>query len=536
MEQFDYVIVGAGAAGCVLAYRLAEKGHSVCVLEAGPPDANPFIRVPAGFVKTLGDPRVTYQLSIQPSEGSGHRRIPLVQGKTLGGSTAVNGAVYSRGQAADFDGWAALGNEGWSGADVLPYFKRNERYGSGGNERFRGRSGGMPTSEGRWPNAASEAFMESAVSCGIPRNDDYNGERQEGIGRCQSSIEGGRRFSAAHAYLHPARRRFGVQVQTNATVTRVVLEGRRATGVAYRRGGVGPELQIRAGRSVIVAAGAAHSPKLLQLSGIGPADLLSGHGLAVRHHLPGVGRNLRDHYTARLVVRARAGVDGINNRAHGLGLLKEVAAWALRRPSILSLSPILVYAFCRSTPREPRPDFAVTFTPASYQLGMLGRLDSYPGFTCGAWQLRPESTGYANLSAADPAAPPDLQPNYLSTEPDRRAIVAGLKMARSLLAAEPMRQLVQAELLPGPDVQSDDEWLAFARQYGMTSYHLVGSCRMGPAGDAMAVVDPRLKVHGIEALRVVDASVMPTMPSANTAASTMMIAEKAADMILQDAR
>ena len=535
VEHYDYVIVGGGTAGCVVAYRLAVRGHSVCVIEAGPPDTNPFIRIPAGFVKTLDDPRVTYQLAIQPSAGSGNRPVPLVLGKTLGGSSAVNGAVYNRGQAADFDGWAALGNDGWSYAEILPYFMRTERYMSDGDDRFRGRDGNMLTSETKWPNPASDAFMQSAVNCGIPLNDDYNGEHQHGVGRCQGAIHNGRRYSAAHAYLHPARRRHGVRVLTNATVTRVNLDGCRATGVSYRKRGDGPEVEIRAGKGVVMAAGTAHSPKLLQLSGIGPAELLKSHGVPVLHHLPGVGQNLRDHFAARLVVRARKGVDGINNRAHGLGLLKEIASWAIGRPSILSLCPILVYAFGKSDPALSRPDITLTFTPASYQLGMLGVLDSYPGFTCGASQMRPESTGYANLSSADPSALPELQPNYLSAELDQRIIVASLKKARSVLESAPLRQFVETELHPGSGVESDDEWLGFAKQYGMTQYHLVGSCKMGSATDPMAVVDHRLRVHGIEGLRVIDASIMPTLPSANTCASTMMIAEKGADMILEDA-
>ncbi|MDP3135540.1 MAG: GMC family oxidoreductase N-terminal domain-containing protein [Burkholderiaceae bacterium] len=532
MESFDYIIVGGGTAASVVACRLSERGHSVCVLEAGPEDSNPYIRIPAGFTKTLGDERVTWQMSYEASAGTNGRRIPLVQGKTLGGSSAVNGVVYNRGQAGDFDGWAALGNPGWSYADVLPYFRKSERFLSGGEDAFRGREGNIPVTTTAWSNEACETFMRAAHSVGIPANDDYNGRAQVGIGMCQGAIYKGERWSAARGYLHPARKKHGVRVLTNATVTRVLTERRRAIGVAYRKGAEGAEIQVLARKEVIVSAGSINSPKLLQLSGIGPAALLREHGIAVVHELPGVGENLRDHITPRLVVRARPGVDSLNHRARGFGLAQEVVRWFLGGKSILGLTAILVYGFWKSRADLPNPDFAITFTPGSYKLGMLGRLDDAPGLTCGAWQLRPQSSGYVRIASADVRRNPIMQPNFLADEADQRVLVEALKCVRSIMGGEVMRSIVETELLPGADVSSDDELLDFARQYGMTGYHPIGTCKMGPSSDPMAVVDERLRVHGIDGLRVIDASVMPTIPSANTCASALMIGEKGADLIL----
>lgn len=531
-DAFDYVIVGGGTAAGILAFRLTEAGRSVCVLEAGPPDDSFYHRVPAGFIKTLFDPRVTWQLASEPNPNSGGRAIQYTQGKTLGGSSSVNGMVYNRGQAADFDHWAQLGNRGWGYADVLPLFRRTERRVGAGDDAYRGRTGRLGVTTSPWPSKVVDAFVAAAVARGHPRNPDSNGATQEGVGFYQSAIDRGSRASTATAFLHPARKR-GADVRTEALVTRILLDGRRASGVAYLQGGA--ERRVAAQRGVIVSAGTTNSPKLLQLSGIGPAALLRRHGVEVILDLPGVGENFHDHYSPRLVARLKAGSDSLNAHVTGLALAWQVARWLLGRPSVLALSPALVHVFGKSSRALDNPDYSLVFTPGSYKQGFIGRLDDFPGMTCGAWQMRPESRGHVHIRSADPHAAPLLDPNYLAAETDRLVLVAALREARALLAAPALAPYFDHEIFPGRDVESDDEWLGFARQYGNSSYHLVGTCKMGPASDPMAVVDHRLHVHGIDGLRVIDASIMPVIASANTYASTMMIAEKGADLILEDA-
>jgi choline dehydrogenase len=532
MDSFDYVIVGGGTAAGVLAWRLGEAGHSVCVLEAGPSDDSAWTRIPAGFTRLLRDPRYSWQLECEPSAGTAGRRTALVQGRTLGGSSAVNGAVYSRGQAQDFDGWEQLGNTGWGYRDVLPYFRRSEGFVGPASDEYHGRDGPMRVQETPWRDALCETFLQAAQRAGIPRTADYNGASQAGIGYTQSVIHEGRRWSTAHAFLHPAERRFGTRVVTGARVSRILTEQRRATGVEFQRDGAMQPERIAARREVIVSAGAIHSPQLLQLSGIGPAGLLQAHGIEVVQALAGVGENLRDHYCPRFVARTSPDADSINRRVRGLRLAREVAAWAVRRPSILSISPILIYGFWKTRAELPSPDFALSFISASYSLGRLGEVDEEPGLTCGAWQLRPQSQGHVRIRSADGRDAPLIQPNYLSHATDQRVVVDALRWVRRIFETEPMRGTVRAELLPGPSVQTDDEFLDFVRRYAVTGYHVIGTCKMGPASDALAVVDPRLRVHGMQGLRVIDASVMPTITSSNTCAATVMLAEKAADMVL----
>lgn len=530
-EAFDHVIVGGGTAAGILAWRLTEAGRSVCVLEAGPPDSSFYHRVPAGFIKTLFDPRVTWQLASAPNPNSGDRAIQYTQGKVLGGSSSVNGMVYNRGQRADFDHWAQLGNRGWGYDDVLPFFRRTERRAGEGDDEYRGREGRMDVTTSPWPSAVVDAFIASAMERGHPFNPDYNGARQEGVGLYQSAIGRGRRASTATAFLRPARRK-GASVRTGALVTAIQFDGHRATGVSYLHDGV--PRHVRARRGIIVSAGTTNTPKLLQLSGIGPASLLRNHGIEVVHDLPGVGENFHDHYSPRLVVRLRDGVDSLNAHVRGLPLAGQVARWLLGRPSVLRLSPALVHVFGRSDPAFDTTDYSLVFTPGSYKQGFIGRLDDFPGMTCGAWQMRPESRGHVRIASPDPMVAPVLDPNYLKEDKDRTVLIAALREARAILSAPPLAPLVDHEMFPGRDVETDDEWLAFARQYGNSSYHLVGTAKMGPASDPLAVVDDRLRVHGMQGLHVVDASIMPIIPSANTYAATMMIAEKASDMILAD--
>ena len=536
MESFDYVIVGAGSAGSVLASRLSEdEKTTVCVLEAGPSDWHPFIHIPAGFMYTLVNPRVNWLYSSEPSEWTGGRRIAAPRGKTLGGSSSINGHIYNRGQRLDFDGWAQRGNHGWGYSDVLPYFRRSEQriadVPDAVDETFRGHEGKLPITDLDWRDPLCEAFIEGAVQMGIPRNRDYNGTMQAGVSYVQRIIRNGRRVSAARGYLHPAMKRPNLTVRTHAQATEIVLDGKRAVGVRYHKGGRnGRPMEVRASKEVILCGGTVNSPQLLQVSGIGPAPLLQSLGIAVKHALPGVGENLRDHYAPRFVARVK-NATSINEKAHGLRLVGEVLKYAATRKGILALNPTLIYVFWKSDERVDNYDLQLTFTPASYKEGVQSTLDDFPGMTIASWQQRPDSIGYVRARSADPFEAPAIQPNYLAAESDRRVLLAGMKLARRLLGSQALSKYYDREEFPGPDKQSDDDLLTAAKQRGTTTFHLMGSCRMAPDTDPTAVVDDQLRVRGLEGLRVVDASIMPTMPSANLNASVLMIAEKASDMI-----
>jgi choline dehydrogenase len=534
MNLFDYVIVGAGSAGCILAYRLAAAGHRVCVLEAGPPDRNPYIRLPGGFMKTSTNRRLTWSFAHEGSPQVYGRSIPFIQGKTLGGSSAINGMVFNRGQSSDFDLWAREGNPGWEYQSVLPYFRRLEHFIDGGEDEFRGRRGPVPVATIARRDPVCDSFIRAAMESGIPPTSDYNGRTQTGVGYTQANIYKGKRWSTAHSYLHPARRRFGVKVVTNALVRRIVIEGGRASGVEYSHEGSERLLSMRARVCTIVSAGTVNTAKLLQLSGIGPAKLLQEIGIPVVADLAGVGANLSDHYAARLVAHVHEGVDTINARARGLPLIRELASWATGKPSILSTSVMSVYAFYKVNPASLENDYLVTFTPASLKGGATRVLDDVPGISSGAYRLRPESRGHVRITSKDVNAAPIVQPNYLQAESDRTVLIEALKRSRRILTSDAMRHIVKSQAFPENELRSDDEWMDFIRRYGMTTYHLVGTCKMGAAGDPLAVVDARLRVRGVQGLRVVDASVMPTTPSGNTNAATMMIAEKASDLILAE--
>ena len=529
---FDYVIIGAGAAGSVLAGRLTEEpGVTVCVLEAGPPDNHPYIHVPAGFIKMLFNPKYTWQFKTEPSEGSGGRPIMTTQGRTLGGSSSINGMVYNRGQPADFDHWAQRGNHGWGFADILPYFKRGERRIGLADERLHGRDGNIPVTDIDWFHPLCEAFMEGAEGIGIPRNADYNNGKQEGVGYFQRAIHNGWRRSAARMFLHPAKARGNLDVRTDARAERILFEGKRAVGVQYVDDrDRSTRHVVRARREVIVSGGTVNTARLLQISGVGPGGLLGEIGVPVVHELRGVGENFRDHYSVRMVARV-ANIRTMNEMSKGLGLVGQIARWAAGKPSILAQTPSLMHWFWKSDDSLDFADLQGVFSPASYKDGFVGLLDDFPGMTCGVWQHRPESIGYVRARSADVFTDPIIQPNYLSDAMDRRVLLAGMRLARRLLQSPALAPYFVREELPGAAIQSDDELLDFARRYGSTGYHLIGTARMGPATDPSAVVDDQLRVHGMQGLRVVDASIMPNMPSANTYASTMMIAEKASDMI-----
>jgi choline dehydrogenase len=448
----------------------------------------------------------------------------------LGGSSSINGLVYNRGQDVDFNHWAQRGNRGWSYADVLPYFRRSEKRLGVADEAYRGRDGTLLVSDIDWRHPLCDAFVAGATSLGIPRNDDYNGATQEGVGYYQRVIHRGMRVSAAKAFLRPAARRANLSIRIGALASGIEFNGRRATGVRYQLPDRGSRL-VEARREVIVCCGALNSPKLLEISGVGGGDSLRAIGVTPVIDLPGVGENLRDHYAVRMTAKVR-NVETINEKTRGWRLAKEVALWALGRPSILAFSPSLVHVFWKSHPALDRPDLQITFTPASYREGIAGLLDEYPGMTCGVWQQHPESVGYVHAASTDPNAAPRIQPNYLSSATDQQVLVNGIRLGRRLFRTDALKSFYDHEISPNPEFERDDELLDYARREGSTVFHLIGSCRMGPSDDRMAVVGPNLKVHGLDGLRVADASIMPSMPSANTNASTYMIAEKAADLIL----
>jgi choline dehydrogenase len=534
MDTFDYVIVGAGSAGSVLASRLTEDpAVSVCVLEAGPTDSlHPFIHMPAGFIKTFYDKRVNWAYEQEAGPWTAGRRIYAPRGKTLGGSSSINGHVFNRGQAADFDTWAQLGNRGWSYADCLPYFKRLEnRISDQVDSDSRGTSGPINVTDIDWSHPLCEAFIEGCVSLGIPRNPDYNSGVQEGVNYAQRTIHRGRRVSAATAFLHPAMKRPNLTVLTGAHVLHIELDGKRATGVRYVRTSRGmAEVSIKARREVILSGGTYNSPQILQLSGIGAPDLLKAHGIEVKHALKSVGEGLKDHYAPRFTVRVKNS-DTINERVRGLNLVKEVARYAATRKGILALGPTLVYGFWHSGETAESSDLQFTFTPASYKEGVQGQLDDKPGMTIAIWQQRPESNGYVRIQSPDPFVQPVIQTNYLDHPHDRRVIVAGMKLARRLMSSKPLEPYYDHEEWPGPGVFSDEALLKGATERATTTFHPGCTCRMGRSDDPMSVVDDQLRVHGMEGLRVVDASVMPRMLSANLNAATLMLADKVSDHI-----
>jgi choline dehydrogenase len=529
---FDYVIVGAGSAGCVLANRLSEDaGSSVALVEAGGRDTNPWIHIPAGYYRNIFNPAVSWQFGSGPEPHLDGRTIPWPRGRVLGGSSAINGLLYVRGQAQDFDVWRQLGNVGWSFQDVLPYFRRAEDQERGADE-LHGAGGPLGVSDVHLrQRQLCDAFIAACETAGIPRSDDFNGASQEGAGYYQLTNRNGRRCSAAVAYLRPARSRRNLEIVTGALVHGLELDGRRAAGVRCER--AGRIETIRARREVILAAGAIGSPQILQLSGIGPGGVLAAAGVPVRHDLAGVGRNLHDHLQVRFVYVCNAG-GSLNDVWHSpWQQLRAGIESMLTRKGILTIGAGVAGAFARSRPDVDLPDVQFHFMPLSADRPTEG-LHKFSGVTASVCQLRPESRGTLAIASADPAAHPRIVSNYLAAETDRRVLLDGMRLVRRTASQPAFARFVVREHLPGPEADSDEALMAYARAYATTVYHPVGTCKMG--SDANAVVDARLRVHGIDGLRVADASIMPIVTSGNTNAPTIMIGEKAADMIREDAR
>src|SRR3984885_3155920 len=529
--EFDYVIVGAGSAGCVLANRLSADGrNSVLLLEAGPKDTNLWIHVPLGYGKLFKEKTVNWMYQTEPEPGLDGRTVFQPRGKVLGGSSSINGLLYVRGQHEDYDRWRQRGNSGWGYDDVLPYFKKAEDQQRGADD-YHGAGGPLPVSDLGHPDPLSAAFIDAAAESGLPLNPDFNGAAQEGAGFFQTTTRHGRRASTAVAYLRPAKGRKNLQVETAALAQRILFEGRRAVGVEYStaRG----RRTARARKEILVASGAYNSPQLLQLSGVGPADLLRKHGIDVVLDAPGVGHDLQDHMQVRIVTRCTKPITLNDTVNHPVRRMLAGARYAALRTGWLTIAAGTSGAFFKTNPRLVTPDVQIHFLPFSTDK-MGEKLHSFSGLSASVCQLRPESRGSLRIRSADPAAPPEIRINYLATETDRTAFIEGIKILRKILAAPALKSYVVGEVEPGPKVVSDEDILNFCRQRGSTVYHPTSTCRMG--NDPLAVVDQRLRVRGLEGLRVVDASVMPDLMSGNTNAPTIMIAEKASDMILEYAR
>lgn len=531
MEEFDFVVVGAGSSGGPIVDRLTASGrHRVLLLEAGPDDRNRWLSIPLGFTRTFLDPDLNWKFATRPEAQLDGRQIYWPRGKVIGGSSAINGMVYVRGLPSDYDRWRQMGNEGWSFDDCLPYFKRLEAY-PGGESALHGGDGPVRISQGEYRNEMGSAFLEACSEVGLPSVGDFNNGGSEGAGLYHATVRDGRRVSTGQAYIAPARRRANCRVETGALVERIDVADGRATGVTYRK--AGQSVTVRARCEVILSAGAVGSPQLLQLSGIGPAALLGDLGIATVRDLPGVGENLQDHWSVRSTYRTwwRLSVNDDLTRLHRW--LSAVVEYALLRTGPLTANPAFAGAFVRLQPQATEPDAQVHFFPWSTDRIDRG-MHRFSGFTILANQSRPESRGHVRIASADPAAPPAIVANYLSTDHDRAMAVASLKFIRLLARANALSRIVTEELHPGAEICADKEYLAYARRHGQSAYHPAGTCRMG--NDAGAVVDSRLRVHGIAGLRVADASIMPTLVSGNTNAACMMIGEKAADLILADAR
>ncbi|MGE0416048.1 MAG: GMC family oxidoreductase [Acetobacteraceae bacterium] len=526
-QEYDFIVVGAGSAGSVLANRLsADAKYRVLVLEAGR-ESHPWSRIPVGFARLIDNPAANWLYASEPDEGSGQRRIPVPRGKLLGGSSSINGMVFVRGQSQDYDTWAQLGNRGWSYREVLPIFRDMESFQGEGDEEYRGRNGPLRVTENRETGPLYQALIKAANQIGIEYTKDYNGAKQDGIGMTQTTIRNGRRMSTAVCYLDPARGRPNLTIQANAMTECLLLEGKRCVGVRYTVNGQSREARAR--REVVVSAGSINSPQLLELSGIGQPDLLQGLGIEVRHALKGVGENLRDHYSPRMKWRIPASLGlTYNAKARGIGMVFQALKYAVTRTGLLGIPASPIRAYVRTRPGLDAPDAAISWIPFLSTADF--KLDRESGITAIMNILRSESTGSIHITAKTASKPPAIRFNFLSAQLDRDVTVAAMRMTRRIMTAPAMQGIATDELTPGINIDSDDELLDWVRKNAETTYHPVGTCKMGR--DPMAVVDDQLRVHGMEGLRVADASIMPTLTSGNTNAPSIMIGEKASRMIL----
>jgi choline dehydrogenase len=531
MPTYDYIVVGAGSAGAAVANRLsADPRNKVLLLEAGPA-SHPWSRIPVSYAKLINNPAANWVYASEPEANTNGRKLPVPRGRLLGGSSSINGMAFVRGQAQDFDTWAQMGNQGWSYADVLPFFRRMESY-DGGDDEFRGRDGPLRVTNPppRMPLFAT--LIKAAGEVGIPHNPDYNGVTQDGIAMSQATISSGRRMSTARCYLDPILQRRNLRIETGALTEALLLEGTRCVGVRYSIGGETHE--ARAGREVVVSAGTINSPQLLELSGIGQPERLRALGVNVLHDLPGVGENLRDHYAPR--TRWGIGAKGVtyNDTARGLGMVMQALRYALFGQGLLGAVAAPIRAFVRSRDGLEAPDLLLGWVPMLTEPGPKGpKISRQSGMTCYAHPMRPESKGHIHITSSDAHKPPAINFNFLSSPVDAELTVRAVRIARSVMTAPAMTPLLVTEIAPGVELTTDDEIVDWVKRAAETTYHPVGTCKMGP--DAMAVVDARLRVHGIEGLRVADASIMPALTSGNTNAPSIMIGEKAADMVLKDA-
>ncbi len=526
-QTFDYIVVGAGSAGSVLANRLsANPKHRVLVLEAGR-ESHPWSRIPVGFAKLIENPAANWLYSSEPDEGTGNRRIPIPRGKLLGGSSSINGMVFVRGQSQDYDQWAQLGNRGWSYREVLPIFRDMESYKGDADDEYRGRNGPLKVTESIETGPIYDALIKAAGEVGIKYTKDYNGAQQDGIGMTQATIRNGRRMSTAFCYLDPARSRPNLTIQANALTECLLLEGKRCVGVRYTVNG--QQHEAHAGKEVVVSAGSINSPQLLELSGIGQPDLLNGLGIEVRHELKGVGENLRDHYSPRMkwTVPASLGMT-YNDKGRGLGLVWQALKYALSHKGLLGLPAAPIRAYIRTRAGLDAPDAAISWVPFLADTNF--KLAKSSGVTAITNILRSESTGSIHVSSKSPNQQPAVRFNFLTAQLDRDVTLEAMRITRRIMTAPAMQGIATDEIAPGVNIQSDDELLDWVKQHAETTYHPVGTCKMG--SDPMAVVDDQLRVHGMQGLRVADASIMPTLTSGNTNAPSIMIGEKASRMML----
>ena len=534
MEELhcDYLIIGAGAAGCVVANRLASKfkNLSIICLEAGGNDNNPFIKIPAGFSKTVYNKKLNWPYFTSPSKNSYNRSIQFPRGRVIGGSSSINGHLYVRGQAADYNGWSQLGCTGWDWENVLPYFKKAETR-INGDESVRGKSGPLIISDLTEVHPLTEIFIDTVDKFGIKKNIDYNSGSQEGTSTYQNMIKNSSRWSAADAYLKPILKNQNFKLIKNSLAFKLLLNKNKIESVLFEKKNKRYKVLIK--KEVILSAGSINTPHLLQISGIGNKEELEKIGVRCLHHLPEVGQNLKDHYAVRIAMRAK-GISTYNEKSRGLYLLNEIFKYIFLKKGMLTTPVSSAGVFAKTKRELENPNVQMLFAPASYQSVNVGtaKLEKLPGMTCGVTQLRPASKGWVKAVSNKAIDPPEIQPNYLDNEFDKQTIVEGIKLVRKFFSSSPLKDYCIEETIPGKNISSDEQLLNYAQKNGSTIYHPIGTCRMG--SDQSAVVDLRLKVNGVKNLRIIDASIMPEMVSGNTYAATNMIAEKGSDFILKN--